>query len=260
MKYIFIIVLSFLFSGSLLAQKMIPFRHGDIWGYLDKSGITIVEATYVSADELFHNRGRVSKDGKYGFIDDNGQLVIDCIYENATNFSKYRYASVSKDGQKYCINTNNEETRCIKGCGLTAIAIHFDTYKKDGKIGLYRKILLQEPRPSILFPPTWDNLEENNRGYAAVKKGKRWAIIDDSGLNMTPYLYDTIIVNINDGHFLVSQNGKYGLLTSNGDTFIKPKYHKLTFYSENHLAKAWQDEKFWFYIDEQGREYYRKAD
>ncbi len=261
MKYSLLII-GFLFLGNLLAQKLIPFRHGDQWGYLDKSGIVVVNAIYQSADELFHNRGRVQKDGKYGFIDESGQLVIDCVYDVAGSFNKYRYASVVKDGQEYCIDPEEHKTACVKGCRLITRTItsplHFDIYKKNGKIGLYRKVLDQnEPESGLAIPPTWDKLIENDHGYAAVKIGKQWAIIDNSGEYSTPFLYDTIIINT-DGFFLVNQNGKYGLLNKSGDILIQPKYHKLTFFSPNHLAKAWLDEKFWFYIDEQGREYYRK--
>lgn len=39
------------------------------------------------------------KDGKYGFIDKSGNVVVDYIYDDATEQNKYGYAGVKKDGK-----------------------------------------------------------------------------------------------------------------------------------------------------------------
>lgn len=38
------------------------------------------------------------KDGKYGFVDSKGNVVVDYIYDNATEPNKYGYAGIKKDG------------------------------------------------------------------------------------------------------------------------------------------------------------------
>lgn len=39
------------------------------------------------------------KDGKYGYVDKNGIVIVDYIYDDATEQNKYGYASVKKDGK-----------------------------------------------------------------------------------------------------------------------------------------------------------------
>lgn len=39
------------------------------------------------------------KDGKYGYTDKNGNIVIECIYDDATEQNKYGYIAVNKDGK-----------------------------------------------------------------------------------------------------------------------------------------------------------------
>ena len=39
------------------------------------------------------------KDGKYGFVDKTGKVVVDYIYDDATNQNSYGYAGVKKDGK-----------------------------------------------------------------------------------------------------------------------------------------------------------------
>ena len=39
------------------------------------------------------------KDGKYGFVDKDGNVVVDYIYDDATEQNEYGYASIKKDGK-----------------------------------------------------------------------------------------------------------------------------------------------------------------
>ena len=38
------------------------------------------------------------KDGKYGFVDNKGNVVVDYLYDDATELNKYGYAAIKKDG------------------------------------------------------------------------------------------------------------------------------------------------------------------
>lgn len=41
----------------------------------------------------------IKNDGKYGYSDKNGNIVIECIYDDATEQNKYGYVAVNKDGK-----------------------------------------------------------------------------------------------------------------------------------------------------------------
>ena len=41
----------------------------------------------------------VKKDGKYGYSDKSGNIIIECIYDDATEQNKYGYVAVKKDGK-----------------------------------------------------------------------------------------------------------------------------------------------------------------
>ncbi len=49
------------------------------------------------------------KDGKYGFVDKNGIVVVDYIYDDAREQNAYGYASVKKDGLWGCVNSKGQE-------------------------------------------------------------------------------------------------------------------------------------------------------
>ncbi len=49
------------------------------------------------------------KDGKYGYVNKNGVVVVDYIYDDAKEQNEFGYASVKKNGMWGCINSKGEE-------------------------------------------------------------------------------------------------------------------------------------------------------
>ena len=61
------------------------------------------------ADIFTNNTLFVSKkDGKYGFVDKNGNIVVDYIYDDATKQNDFGYAGVKKDGKWGAIDKNGK--------------------------------------------------------------------------------------------------------------------------------------------------------
>lgn len=60
--------------------------------------------------DIFPNRTLFldKKDGKYGFMDKNGNVVIDYVYDDATEQNDYGYAGIKKDGKWGSINSKGE--------------------------------------------------------------------------------------------------------------------------------------------------------
>ncbi|CDD16727.1 MAG: WG repeat-containing protein [Clostridia bacterium] len=50
------------------------------------------------------------KDNKYGFVNKDGIVIVDYIYDDATEQNEFGYASVKKDGLWGCINSKGEVT------------------------------------------------------------------------------------------------------------------------------------------------------
>lgn len=54
----------------------------------------------ISTNTIFLSK----KDGKYGYVDEKGIVVVDYIYDDATEQNKYGYVSVKKDGKWGCLD------------------------------------------------------------------------------------------------------------------------------------------------------------
>ena len=60
--------------------------------------------------DIFPNRTLFlsKKDGKYGYIDKNGEVVVDYIYDDAIEQNEYGYSAVKKDGKWGSINIKGD--------------------------------------------------------------------------------------------------------------------------------------------------------
>ncbi len=79
-------------------------------GYADKKGtLTVPLDAYTDGSPFSGKYARVTdKDGNVGFIDNEGNTVIPCIYEDAEDFD-YNKVAVKKDGKWGVISSKNEE-------------------------------------------------------------------------------------------------------------------------------------------------------
>ena len=55
-----------------------------------------------------HNIYLSTQNGKYGFVDNKGEVVVDYLYDDATELNDYGYAGIKKDGLWGVINSNGE--------------------------------------------------------------------------------------------------------------------------------------------------------
>lgn len=72
--------------------------------YLDKKG------NILTSHNLFENNSLFAKNinGKWGFVDKDGNLKVQNDYELVTDFNKYGFAGIKKDGKWGSINQNGE--------------------------------------------------------------------------------------------------------------------------------------------------------
>lgn len=185
----------------------------------------------------------VSKNGKYGYINKNGEVVIPYSYDRGYDFLD-GMAKVEKNGKIGYIDKR----------GKICIPIEYedggDFYedrvwvKKDGKIGFLNK------QGQCAIPFEYDYAYDFEEGLAAVKKNGKFGFIDKSGNTVIPFKFEWAS-SFSEGLARMCENGRYSYIDKNGEIAIDCKYQYIYDFSEG--VAHFYDRECWGTMDKNGK-------
>jgi subtilisin family serine protease len=272
--------------------------HGCI-GYINKDFQVVIEPKYGLQSSPF-NEGlaavctpKIVVNKRYGFIDKKGQIVIDFIYEAASNFNEdlavvllgHKYGTIDKSGKLIVDNKYDWINGFKEGRSFFRQDNLWEILDSNGNEVL--KSILEED----------DNYEEHyenqmfSEGYAIVNRNGKYGYINNAGIIVTDIDYDYAtpfkegVANIKIGknYYIIDKefnkiselkcehitgfcngiakiliDGKWGIVDKEGNIRVKPKYEYILDYN-NGLISTILDGKYG-YIDLEGREIFRAKD
>ena len=160
---------------------------GSQFGWIDATGAVVIPfKAWENAEDFHEGRAAVTRNGKIGFIDQNGNEVIPCEWDDAKPFY-HGYAPAAKDGEWFMIDSE----------GNIAAPVGHVFIHKGKKNSLYE--IMNEAR----------------------KKG----LMRYDGVFVTPCQWDFVLVFENDGLIYVTDaNRKEGFLSIEGETIVPCVY------------------------------------
>lgn len=199
------------------AFPLFPIEENGKWGYIDISGDVVIVPRFEQAYHFREGLGQVEIDGKNGFIDRAGNTVIEPQFKSAWPFSEGLAV----------VQFENRRWGYIDQTGRTVI----------------------EPQYLIAFPFT--------EGLAAtMDREEAWGFIDKSGNTVIPHRYcstemcTSMPEKFSDGLAAVPFDDKWGYIDKNGEVVIRPGFYEADHFCEG-LARVQVDGK-WGYIDTAG--------
>jgi len=218
---LFSIFISF-FSYTIYAQnveeaKLFPAKAGDHYGFINETGKLIFKAEWDTAQDFSEGFALVEKDGKFGFTNNNGWLVIEAQYGKGTQ-------AFSED--------------------MAAVVVPFNGTGPGGKYGYINK------RGKLKINVDFDEGESFSDGRAAVKVGDKWGYIGTNGkYDIAPEFEEAR--PFVDGLACVKKDGKFGVIKKNRKWLVKPTYEQAGLkYSEGALAVLQDGD--WGFLDDKG--------
>lgn len=166
-------------------------------GFIDKKGKVIISFQFDTADSFSEGLAKVKQNDKYGFVDKEGKVVVPFQFDDAGSFS---------DGLSYV--------------------------EQDGKYGFVNK------KGKVVIPFQFDAAFSFSEGLAQVWQDGKSGVVDKKGKIVIPCKYDKIY-GFSDGLIMVKLENKYGFVNLQGiDTFTKQKED----YEEAKLQKESQNQ------------------
>lgn len=221
------------------------------WQVIDDNGSTRGEQ-YADIRPFANRMAAVkNSEGKWGYIDTDSKLVIECIYDLAGDFSQSGLAAVKVGSEYFYIDKKGE-----KQFDKTFLeAKNFDTNSiakvttKDG-IGL-----LNIHGEYILEPGTYAELGDiaMENGYVAVKNSEgKWGYIDSLGNEIAPCKYTSAKTFLRERAVVTNDEGLYGFINETGEEIVPCIYTSARNFSIALYAAVRDENGKWGYINKTG--------
>ena len=211
------------------------------------SGSPTQAAVYDELGPFTGSLAPVKKDGKWGFIDQNGKLVLSAQYSKVLPFTE-GLAGVDVNNKWGFINES----------GATVIKPGFDTVVPfseslaAARTGFRDQFGFINKQGSYAISPQFDKATYFSQGLAPVYKGGKWVYVDSTGaVVLTTSYYRAYRFGAN-GLALVRpvQNGKYGFIARDGSLKLPAIYDEAFEFSSGLAAVRFG--KSWSYINTTG--------
>jgi len=236
------------------------FTDGKLCGYLDDNGAIIVAPTFKYASTFSDGLGMtVTRDGRLGFIDATGRTAIPHEFKWSQGFYDGLARVTTMDGRCGFIDHGGKmvfeidrHALCARFSGGLA-AIGLPKRSGDPASGCTYGYLNRNGKLAI--PPRFDRAEDFYNGYAAVRVGEKWGLIDTTGRLVMEPMYESIATWVSsgyeDGLIPVRQKRLWGAADISGKLLIAAKYKRLEAFRGG-LACAQDSSGKFGYIDTQG--------
>jgi hypothetical protein len=222
--------------------KLLPYKNGSVFGFMDYDGEIIIEAAYESLGFFKEGLATAVKNGKYGYINKGNEVVIDFQYDLALDF---------EDGR--AIVEREEKLGIIDRSGQVIIPLEFEDVGsfsngliyglKDSLYAYYDRIGKQR------IPEKYEEAFTFVNGLAKVQEEGKQAIIDIYGTYYIAPAYEEIR-SFSDSLFVYRYEDLYGLMRQNLEVVVPPTYSEIGKLSSNRALIIKDD--FIGYINEKG--------
>lgn len=207
------------FSDGMAAYSILG-PTGEIWGFADKRGKTVIAPQFNATSYFTEGLCAVMNgNGNWGYINSEAELVIDHLYDNAYPFKNGK-AKVMLRGKWGIINNK----------GASVVPPIYNDVDMDGSIYLVKKGTkwgwIDKDGKELVPIRFSDAYPFNGNKLAAARLGEKWGFINGYGKFVIPAIYD-FAFSFDEGLALVESGGRYGFIDETGEYVIQPIYEHI---------------------------------
>ena len=143
---------------SAFSEGRAAVRKSNLWGYIDTEGQMVVDCQYSAAGDFCDGMAYVrATTGKFGYINPSGEVVIPLEYDDAKGAGN-GLAAVGKEKKYGLVNYQNEVVVPLEYDDISSFVDGVAYAVKDGKVYIIR--MKEEPAPKL-----FDDVQNPNAWY-----------------------------------------------------------------------------------------------
>lgn len=203
--------------------------------------------SYSSVGYFHEGYARAEKNGKYGFVDENGKEIIPPKYEwvgefkegVARVFTNNKAGYIEKEGKVVIPEKYDDAWEFSEGLAKVMLA-------KMVKERLVARFGFVNKKGEEVVEANFEDAQSFHGGRAAVRKGGKWGYINQTGKAVIPFIYKKANSFIDGFAMVQEEDGEPYFINRRGD-----QYDNFKVYEEG-MAPVMKGGK-WGFIDETGK-------
>ena len=189
-------------------------RKGNLCTFLDRQGRHIKDWGWYDKIENFSGGlAQVKKDGKWGFVDTSGQIIVIPQFDWVWSFSE-GFAMVQKDRKWGLIDISGQIVVTPQFDAVWDFSKGFALVYKDGKLGFV------DTSGQIVVAPQFDDVKDFFQGLAPIKKDGKWGFVDTSGQIVIAPQFEEVRGSFKNGTATVTRFGEWFPINKKGEMVV----------------------------------------
>lgn len=201
---------------------------------------------YEEGKEFSEGIAAVKMNGKYGYVNEAGENIIDFIYKTAYSFHSGFAVAEGFDDKFYIINKKGNALEI--NYDILDFNFHEDLLiiRQDNKCGII------DNTGKLVLPPQYTNISWNEYGYFLLYDGKKRGVYDPIHSTQIEPQYDKVFP-LSAKRLLCEKNGKIGIIDmETGITLLENKYFWRGDFGEGLIVASKSESGPWGFIDYNG--------
>ncbi len=196
------------------SEGIITYMKGREVGILNARGARLIS-------EKYFPRGlrKVYLNGRYGYINPKGEIVVPIKYEKVENLAEDFFSFLYKGKEGVLVPYTN---KIIVPSGVydEIMYLKYDFFyvKRNSKMGL-----IDTAGNVVVAPEDYDTIYDFIGRIAKVCKGEKYGVLNREGVLIVPTIYDEIAV-LKNGYIRGTQNDEYFPIGEKEETFFSHKF------------------------------------
>lgn len=200
---------------------LFPVQQEGRWGYIDRAGTLVIAPQFDRAWRFSEGLALVEVGGQFGYINPQGERVIAPQFDDALYFSD-GLAPVQQDSVWFYIDPTGRRVE-DKPFDLDPALLEEGRYepKNPNPVKVANRYGFMNAAGQLVIPPRFDQATHFADSLARVQVSGQWGFINPNGTLVIPPRFDQAW-DFQDGLALVAVDGAYGYIDRSGQYVWPP--------------------------------------